>query len=207
MPNYNINQCLTNTQYVVSASTLTLGETIGFFIGEDSLCGVVGDVTSNSPTPLSFYNGDTFSDCCECLSAVTGSLNFRFISCDTSREIDIEATNFCREYGIPLTGKFYEIQYGSESPFCAVFTELTPTGQTNYFYVGGPFNDCKNCKTEIPTISAGTYDYTVCVICDDGSTETAVTVEVPHPSYTNGYGQTVIQTQMVTLGGFNGLNS
>ena len=24
---------------------------------------------------------------------------------------------------------------------------------------------------------------------------------------TNGYGQTVIQTQMVTLGGFNGLNS
>ena len=51
------------------------------------------------------------------------------------------------------------------------------------------------------SISAGTYDYTVCIICSSGDTETAVTVEVPHPSYTNNKGETVIQTQMVTLGG------
>lgn len=207
MPNYNITECLTNTQYVISASTLTLGETIGFFIGEDTLCGVVGYTTSESPTPLSFYNNDTFSDCCDCLSAITDTLNFRFIVCDTLEEINIEATNFCTSYGLPLTGRTYEIQNGSETPFCATFTELSPTGQTNYFYVGGPFNNCVSCQTDSETISAGTYDYTVCVICDDGGIETAVTVEVPHPSYTNGYGQTVIQTQMVTLGGFNGLNS
>jgi hypothetical protein len=206
MPNYNINQCLTNTQYVVSASTLTLGETIGFFIGEDRLCGTVGEVTSNPITPLSFYDS-VYTDCCECLSGITESVNFNFIRCNTLEEINIEATNFCNDYGVPTTGLTYEIQFGSETPFCATFEGLSPTGVTNYFYVSGPFLDCELCQTEIPTISAGTYDYTVCVICDDGSTETAVTVEVPHPSYTNGYGQTVIQTQMVTLGGFNGLNS
>lgn len=57
------------------------------------------------------------------------------------------------------------------------------------------------------TISAGTYDYTVCVICDSGSTETAKSVEVSHPTYVNDKGDTVIQTQMVTLGGFDGLNN
>jgi len=57
------------------------------------------------------------------------------------------------------------------------------------------------------SISAGTYDYTVCTICSSGDTETAISVEVPHPSYTNDKGETVIQTQMVTLGGLNGLNN
>jgi hypothetical protein len=206
MANYIINQCLTNTEYIVSAVTLNIGSTIRFYIGEDQFCGTVGEVTSNPITPLSFYDS-VYTDCCECLSGFTDSLNFKFIICNTLEEINIEATNFCSEYGVPTTGLTYEIQFDSYVPFCATFTELSPTGQTNYFYVGGPFNDCKTCQTETPTISAGTYDYTVCVICDDGSTETAVTVEVPHPSYTNGYGQTVIQTQMVTLGGFNGLNS
>jgi hypothetical protein len=207
MPNYNITQCLTNNEYVISATTLGVGDTIGFYIGEDTLCGVVGDITSNPPTPLSFYNGDVFSDCCDCLSATTDSLNFRFIVCDTLEEINIEGGNFCREYGLPISGKTYEIQYGSDTSFCARFTELSPSGQTNYFYVGGPFNDCVTCQSGGETISAGTYDYTVCVICDEGGTETAVSVEVPHPSYTNAIGQNVIQTQMVTLGGFNGLNS
>jgi len=207
MPNYIINECITNDVYILSAATLTSGATVEFGISETPFCGTVGAVTLSAET-LNIYFLQLYDDCCACLEGDgRESLNFKFIRCGTLEEIDIEGTNFCTSYGLPLTGRTYEIQYGSETPFCATFTELSPTGQTNYFYVGGPFNDCKTCQTETPTISAGTYDYTVCVICDDGSTETAVTVEVPHPSYTNGYGQTVIQTQMVTLGGFNGLNS
>ena len=204
MANYIINECLTNDEYIFTGVSYTVGQTIRFVFNEQSYCGTVGEVTS-SPPSADF--GQLYDDCCECLSGITESLNFKFIRCGTSEEISIDSLNFCDEYGVPTTGLTYEIQFGSETPFCATFEGLSPTGVTNYFYVSGPFLDCELCETEIPTISAGTYDYTVCVICDDGSTETAVTVEVPHPSYTNGYGQTVIQTQMVTLGGFNGLNS
>ena len=55
--------------------------------------------------------------------------------------------------------------------------------------------------------SAGTFDYKVCDICTDGGTTTAIEIEAPHPSYTNNEGDVVVQLQMVTLGGPNGLNS
>jgi hypothetical protein len=55
--------------------------------------------------------------------------------------------------------------------------------------------------------SAGTYDYKVCIICTDGGVTTAVEVSTPHPNYTNSTGGTVVQTQMVEIGGLNGLNS
>lgn len=56
-------------------------------------------------------------------------------------------------------------------------------------------------------ISAGTYDYKVCISCTDGGTTTLYDVDVPHPVYTNTNGDSVTQTTAVALGGFNGLNS
>jgi hypothetical protein len=59
------------------------------------------------------------------------------------------------------------------------------------------------------TISAGTYVSYVCGECPDenGIPVSAPIKNTPHPSYTNEKGDVVIQTQMVTLGGPNGLNS
>jgi hypothetical protein len=54
----------------------------------------------------------------------------------------------------------------------------------------------------MPEYSANT-DYNVCVECS-GNT---FTVEVPHPVWTNNQNESVIQLNMVTLGGENGLNS
>jgi hypothetical protein len=202
MPKYNITQCLTNTPYIVSASTLTLGESISFNIGEDLFCGIVGDETTNPITPLSLF-GSTFADCCECLSAITEFLNFRFITCDSFEQIDIESINFCSQYGVPLTGRTYEIQFGSDPSFCATFQELSLTGQTNYFYVSGPFNNCNNCQNQIlTTISAGT-EYIGCYTCD-GVTQTII---LPHPVWTDLTGNDVILMDAVQLGGMNGLNS
>ena len=201
MPNYNITQCLTDTPYVLSAASLTLGTTITFYIGEDIYCGVVGDTTISPITPQSLYDS-TFTDCCECLSATTDSLNFRFITCDTLEQIDIEASNFCETLGLPTTGQTYEIQLGSEPSFCATFQELSPTGQTNYFYVSGPFNNCNSCQNQVPTtISAGT-EYIGCYTCD-GEKRTII---LPHPVWTDNKGNAVIQLDAITLGG-NGLNS
>lgn len=68
------------------------------------------------------------------------------------------------------------------------------------------------------TYSAGTYSAKICVVCHaSGDTfeeifvgslqDTIREVEPEHPSYTNGAGDEVIQIQMVTLGGYNGLNN
>jgi hypothetical protein len=205
MANYIINECLTNDEYIVSAVTpLTVGEVIKFYIGEENpFCGTVGEVTSSPVTPLSFYDS-VYTDCCECLSGFTDSLNFKFIRCGTSsEEISIEATDFCSEYGVPTTGITYEIQNGLfGTPFCATFSELSPTGETNYHFYDGPFLDCENCISP-PPISAGT-ETIVCVIDCSGNT---TTITPPHPTWTDGYGRAIVLLDAIELGGMNGLNS
>lgn len=203
MAKYIINQCLTNDDYIISAvTTLTAGEVIKFFIVEDPFCGTVVEETSSPITTGSYYDS-VYTDCCECLSGFTDSLNFKFIRCGTSEEINIEAFNFCGQYGVPTTGITYEIQFGLlGTPFCTTFSGLSPTGETNYFYVSGPFLDCEDCVSP-PPISAGT-ETIMCVLDCSGNT---ITVVPPHPTYLNEYGKAVVQLNMIELGGMNGLNS
>ena len=204
MANYIINECITNDVYILSAATLTLGATVEFGIIEARFCGTVGAVTE-SPETLNISFVQLHDDCCACLSGLTGSLNFSFIRCSTSEEINIRSTNFCTEYGVPTTGITYEIQLGSETPFCATFEGLSESGETNYHYSSGPFSLCENCGEEPPR-SANT-EYTICEVCFDGSVVTVYNLTPPHPVYTDGYGTPVTQLNMVTLGGPNGLNN
>jgi hypothetical protein len=203
MANYIINECLTNDEYILSAVTLTLGATVEFDISEQRFCGTVGAVTEN-PITLNIVFIQPHTDCCSCLTGTTDSLNFKFIRCGTSEEISIDSLNFCDEYGgVPTTGITYEIQYGLlGTPFCATFSELSPTGETNYHFYDGPFLLCEDCVSP-PPISAGT-ETIMCVIDCSGNT---ITVVPPHPTYLNEYGKAVVQLNYVQLGGMNGLNS
>ena len=201
MANYIINECLTNDVYVLSASTLTLGDTVEFDISEERFCGTVGDVTSSAIT-TNIVLITTHDDCCLCLTGITESLNFKFITCNTLLEINIEAFNFCREHGLPITGMTYELQLDSYVPFCATFTGLTSTGETNYHYFSGPSLSCEDCENP-PPISAGT-EYNVCVIDCSGNT---VSITPPHPTWTNEQGHAVVLLDAIALGGMNGLNS
>ena len=204
MPNYIINQCLTNEQFVISAVTLTEGATIEFDISESRFCGTVGVVTESEETPnITFVQ--LYDDCCECLSGLTESLNFNFIICGTEQEINIEATNFCSQIGLPITGLTYEIQLDSYVPFCATFQGLSESGETNYFYVSGPSSGCEDCGEEPPR-SANTETFLCQEICTSGGT-TTISVTPPHPVWTDGYGTAVTQLNMITLGGINGLNN
>ena len=201
MTNYIINECLTNDVYVLSATTTyALGATVEFNILEEKFCGTVGDVTSSAITTNIVFN-TLYDDCCLCLSGITGSLNFQFIACNTLLEINIDAFNFCREHGLPITGMTYELRLDSYVPFCATFTGLTSTGETNYHYVSGPFSNCEDCEN-LP-ISAGT-EYNVCVIDCSGNT---VSITPPHPTWTNEQGHAVVLLDAIALGGMNGLNS
>jgi hypothetical protein len=57
------------------------------------------------------------------------------------------------------------------------------------------------------TTSANT-ESTICVICCPCTpSETITIVNPPHPTWTNGQGQAVIQLNAITLGGSNGLNN
>ena len=204
MANYIINECITNDVYILSAATLTLGATVEFDISEARFCGTVGAVTESTET-LNISFVQLHDDCCACLSGLTESLNFSFIRCGTSEEINIEATNFCTEYGVPTTGITYEIQFGSETPFCATFEGLSESGETNYHYSSGPFSLCENCGEEPPRSANTAYD--ICEVCFDGTVVTVYNLTPPHPVYTDGYGTPVTQLNMVVLGGPNGLNS
>jgi hypothetical protein len=202
MPNYIIKKCLTNDEYVVSAVTLTVGTTIEFGVGESIFCGSVEAVTESSITPGYYYDFAQYTDCCECLVGDgRESLNFSFIRCGTEEEINIEATNFCSEYGTPTTGVTYEIQFGYETPFCVTFSGLSPSGVTNYHYSSGPFSNCEDCVSP-PPISANT-ESTICQeVCDNS----VITIIPLHPTYTNSAGREVVQMNAVLIGG-NGLNS
>ena len=204
MANYIINECITNDVYILSAATLTSGATVEFGISETPFCGTVGAVTESTET-LNISFVQLHDDCCACLSGLTESLNFSFIRCGTSEEINIEATNFCTEYGVPTTGITYEIQFGSETPFCATFEGLSESGETNYHYSSGPFSLCENCGEEPPRSANTAYD--ICEVCFDGTVVTVYNLTPPHPVYTDGYGTPVTQLNMVVLGGPNGLNS
>jgi hypothetical protein len=206
MPNYIINECITNEVYILSAATLTSGATVEFGISETPFCGTVGAVTLSAET-LNIYFLQLYDDCCSCLSGITTSeetLNFTFTRCGTSEEINIESTNFCREYGVPTTGITYEIQFGSETPFCATFEGLSSTGETNYSYSLGPYLLCEDCGSQPEPPRSANTESTVCVIDCSGNT---VSIIPPHPIWTDGYGTPVTQLNMITLGGPNGLNS
>ena len=203
MANYIINQCLTNDEYIISAETLSLGSIIEFDISEERFCGTVGEETDN-PITLNISFVQLHTDCCECLSGLTESLNFNFIRCDTLEEINIESINFCGEYGAPTKGITYEIQFGSETPFCATFEGLSSTGETNYHYISGPYLLCEDCGSQPEPPRSANTESTVCVIDCSGNT---VSIVPPHPIWTDGYGTPVTQLNMITLGGPNGLNS
>jgi hypothetical protein len=198
MANYIVNECLTNDEYIFTGVSYTVGQTIRFVFNEQSYCGTVGEVTS-SPPSADF--GQLYDDCCECLSGITESLNFHFIRCGTDEDISMEAANFCSGHTAPTTGLTYEIQFGTETPFCATFEGLSESGATNYFYVSGPFSLCGECEQEEePPISAGTEVF----ICYENCSGGTITISVQHPTWTNQYGQDVVQLDAIQLGGHNG---
>jgi hypothetical protein len=68
------------------------------------------------------------------------------------------------------------------------------------------FSNYTSCEECLNGFSAGT-ESAICNVCYDGSGYTTTTVTAPHPTWTNGQGQAVVQLNAVTLGGPNGLNN
>jgi hypothetical protein len=95
--------------------------------------------------------------------------------------------------------RIYQLGDGTCITLTASGATTTLLADRGIFY--GPYTSCTQCIT--PVNSAGVNNI-ICNTCD-GTTFTATTV--PHAIYTNGQNRAISQTNTVTIGGYNGLNS
>jgi hypothetical protein len=95
--------------------------------------------------------------------------------------------------------KIYQLPTGQ----CVSLTSGDTTTQyANSMIIAGPFEDCDECAEPF-IANTGGNNGEVCVIDCSGNT---VTVTPPHPVYTNGQNQAIVQLNAITIGG-NGLNA
>ena len=209
MPNYRISNCLLGTpiEFVISATSLSIGQIVSVNQSETIYCGQVIEETELT-TDAVF--GTENLNCCECLSDNYES--FIFKECFGNRETFIDITTFCNTYTGPPTfinniWRLYDNEIGES--WCAEFSgpSILP-GTTLVIPDEGPFASCDSCSTGTTTYTAGT-EYTVCVICEDccQSGTTATTINPPHPTWTRPDGDAVVLLDAVALGGMFGLNN
>lgn len=207
MPNYLVTNCIDSSlTYIISAGTLTSGETISFYIGEDAVrCGTVVELSSLDHEGV--YGG-SYETCCDCYSG-NSFITLEFSRCESpDSTFTVSLTGFCETYGsMPKLREVFQFSEG-EVFFCGKLIDVaTSMWGSEYFPEEGPFEDCTPCLRTI-TISAGT-ESKVCIICCEcgpsGSTINLITP--PHPQWTDGTGRPIILLDAIVLGGPNGLNS
>ena len=211
MANYIVISCTSGEQSIISSTTtLYPNNIIDYYIGElGPYCGKVISVTLD--TQEGAGGNHIYTDCCDCIQTEMDELiSLEFNICGGDK-ILIELSGFCTTYGdIPNLGDVFQFSNQSTNEsFCATHTGYSSDpGEPNIIPDEGPFGDCWECvPKDTPPRSAST-ESTVCVICCDcGATGSTITqVSPPHPVWTDGYGASVTQLNMITLGG-NGLNS
>jgi len=173
---------------------------------------IIEPYTGNQFVDFSFdaENNPEFSSCEECQSGLT--IGLTIVNCDTlvSQQVNVTLSDWQEIAGFPFfTPNFV---FSDEEGTCYQVVNACPIDNDNplfniqNFYINQFF--CRLANEEIPLtpITAGTPYETclVCCPCDSGGTITSIAV--PHPTWTNGFGRSIVQASMVLLGG-NGLNS
>jgi len=178
--------------------------------------------------PLSIVSGSTYFntannnsgttliyDLCEtCFNNTNVGVNT--INCNTSEVGKYNLTYL--EWGVLTNFGGFGSQGYSNLCFSDIYDNCwtilecpTSLGTSSLIPVETYFN-CPTCKIfnpvpKEPPRSAGTEYFDCRICCECGATGTTVTqVSPPHPVWTDGYGTSVTQMNMITIGG-NGLNS
>ena len=214
MANYNLIPCdgdVTKNNYVLSSETeLISGVTYSIYSGETLLgCFTIGTVTTNPATEFISVNTN-YDTCIDCF---TGNSYFMYFeNCDNDILNWFESSNyFSFDPGntIPTIGLIYYMDIGEESiPVCLKFLYFSIDNSIGVRatdpVIKNTYTTCLDC---LPPLSAGTI-VQICQVCTDNSgTTTSTFIDAPHPTWTNGNGRSVVQLNMVALGGMNGLNS
>ena len=142
-----------------------------------------------------------YEDCIECY--IDKELGFEFEDCITG---GLEVVSAFSLGFVPTIDLIYQFSLDGSAPRCYIATGNVDSGVDIPPQSINVFTSCINCYKN-QTVTAGT-EYTVCVICCPCDTSATVTsVPVPHPVWTSTDGKAVVQSNMVVLGGPNGLNS
>ena len=142
-----------------------------------------------------------YATCLNCILSSGG--NFEFVSClDNQVFVEINTLSVAT---IPELNQTYFLNTEEGTNGCFTFlggyTGGTP-GQETLNTSTGPFGDCDECQQETPYGVNPPYE--LCVPDCSGNT---VSLDMPHPVWTNGYGTPITQLNAVTLGGPDGLNN
>jgi hypothetical protein len=161
---------------------------------------------------------ETYSSCYDCLVN-----NFTIVSLVACDDETITPVFPISAFGyIPIVDQviYAEIEFNDRGNFttytkCFKVGEVSQVSEITYTesdfsnlnqIIFNNFSIENGCNECIYGFSAGT-ESTACNICWDGSGYTATVVSVPHPTWTNQFGQAVVQLDAIQLGGMNGLNN
>ena len=200
----------------VSSAGLTTGNVVKAMWGSNEYVCVELDSTVSGESSTTYYdtkkdslgNTELYEGCGTCLS--NSNITVGLINCDTDEEsfVTISLSNYLSIIGNGFTLPNYTIRDQRQN--CYTITSVCPlpsSASTEGMTVAYFFYSCLYCPDQI--IESANTESTICVICCDcGSTGSTVTsVSPPHPIYTDGYNNPIMQLNMVVLGGINGLNS
>lgn len=197
--------------YVTTDSTALAGEVVKLMWGSNEwICATLINTASSYSGGYTYYNtqkngGSTllYDTCENCNSE--GLIGVTLVNCDTLVEsfVSITLDNYLSVYNFgSLTN--YSVK-GSDGS-CYQITNLCPIPLEEQGFTAVEFYfNCTFCESLIinPPRSANTENFVCIPECGfTGSTSVAP----PHPVWTDGYGTSVTQLNMVVLGGPNGLN-
>jgi len=192
---------------IPSGSGYTIGDTFEFKVGQTPY-GCLTLVQPFGPTPGDFYSfGITtevkFDDCQTCSDGVTFGVSV--IDCSTEQQ-EFVTINYDDYFSLIYS---YGGTYQTSNGKCYFLLDSCVYNNTYPLVdIVNQFNNCIECQfNPIDIVLTAGTPYEVCLVCcpcDSGGTVTSVAV--PHPTWTTLYGQSVVQANMVLIGG-NGLNS
>jgi hypothetical protein len=182
------------------------------------------EITDSADEPTGTFTAttNTFNSCYDCLVN-----NFTIVSLVACDDESITLVFPISAFGyIPIIDQviYAEIEFNDRGDFttytkCFKVIEVIQVSENGYVTDYEPnfsnlnqiiFNNFSienGCNECLFGFSAGT-ESTICVVCCPCTTgETISSVSAPHPTWTNGQGQAVIQLNAITLGGPNGLNN
>lgn len=214
MPNYKLIPCdgdINKQNYVLSSeTTLNSGDTyqISYNNYNSLSCFQIGEITNLPPNSKLEGEGTPYNTCLDCFTGYPYYLIFK--DCNNGEEYSITTEEYfinSEITEIPIYNKIYQINSTQITDTCLKFLGINNvngnielTGITNT----ATFSTCLEC---LPPLSSGT-EVSICQVCTDSSGNTIATEIIPpHPTWTDGSGRSVIQLNMIELGGQNGLNN
>ena len=208
-------------QSILVGSYITVSDFTGGSPEQDIfLCAQITDV--NQPGSSFSATSNVYSSCYDCL--VQNYTFVNMVDCLTnSITLPVDITQFGY---IPTINTVFNLiidvpsgRNAGRYSGCYYVSTVTQTSEDEYIntystelgiinqIVSSNFSLENGCNECLYGFSAGT-ESTICVVCCPCTTgETISSVSAPHPTWTNGQGQAVIQLNAITLGGPNGLNN